>query len=125
MKIICTKEEFAEMLEICGDRVKGETCKACPLYSACGGEKGIVKLCEIGEVDCPQEQNAEQPGIFDIVCCDHEVKEMLLRQCISDQYEDNCKCCVLRGFCRGGNGEGNGGKPSDIEEFLKVWGERD
>lgn len=125
MKIICTKEEFAEMLTVCCDKVKGITCKAWPLYSACGGEKGIVKLCEIGEVDCPQEQNAEQPGIFDIVCCDHEVKEMLLRQCISDQYEDNCKCCVLRGFCGGGNGEGNGGKPADIEEFLKVWGERD
>lgn len=125
MKIICTKEEFAAMLEVCGDRIKGDTCKVCPLYSACGGNRGIVKLCEIGEADCPQDQCGEQPRIFDIVCCDHEVKEMLIRQCISDQYEDNCKCCVLRGLCGGGNDENNGGKPADIEEFLKVWGERD
>lgn len=47
MKIICTKEEFAAMLEVCGDRVKGDTCKECPLYSVCGGEKGIVKMCRI------------------------------------------------------------------------------
>lgn len=125
MKIICTKEEFAAMLEVCGDRIKGDTCKACPLYSACGGEKVIVKLCEIGEVDCPQKQNAEQPGIFDIVCCDHEVKEMLICQCISVQYEDNCKCCVLRGLCGGGEDENKGGTPADIGEFLSVWGERD
>lgn len=124
MKIICTKEEFAAMLEVCGGRVKGNDCKACPLYSACGGEKGIVKLCEIGEVDCPQGQYDEQPGIFDIVCCDHEVKEMLLRQCVSDQYEDNCKCCVLRGLCGGGEDEEGTGKPADIGEFLKVWGEK-
>ena len=38
MKIICTKEEFAEMLEVCCDKVKGGNCKACPLYSACGGD---------------------------------------------------------------------------------------
>lgn len=49
MKIICTKEEFAEMLEICCDKVKGGNCKACPMYRACGGEKGIVKVCRIEE----------------------------------------------------------------------------
>lgn len=125
MKIICTKEEFAAMLEVCGDREKGGTCKACPLYSICGGEKGIIKSCEIGGSDYPHGGTTAQPSIFDIVCHDHEVKEMLLRQCISDQYEDNCKCCVLRGFCGGGTDEANGGNPADIEEFLKVWGERD
>ena len=124
MKIICTKEEFAAMLETCGDRVKGDTCKACPLYSTCGGEKGIVNLCEIGGATGLPGESSEQPSIFDIVCCDHEVKEMLIRQCISDQYEDNCKCCVLRGLCGCGEDEDNDGKPADIEEFLKVWGER-
>lgn len=124
MKIICTKEEFAAILEVCGDRIRGDTCKACPLYSACGGSKGIVNLCEIGEADYLHGETTAQPGIFDIVCHDHDVKEMLIRQCISDQYEDNCKCCVLRGLCGCGEDENNDGKPADIGEFLKVWGER-
>lgn len=49
MKIICTKEEFAAVLEVCVDMVKGKTCKACPLCGACGGEKGIIKMCRIEE----------------------------------------------------------------------------
>lgn len=125
MKIICTKEEFAEMLTICSKRIEGVTCKGCPLYSACSGEMGFIKSCEIGGTDCSEGEPAEKPGIFDIVCCDHEVKEMLLRQCIRDQYEDNCKCCVLRGLCGCGEDEDNDGKSADITEFLKVWGERD
>ena len=71
MKIVCTKEEFAEMLEVCGDRVKGGTCKACPLYSTCGGEKGIVKLCTVSNErnlyrsDLPKT-NSERPRlVFD------------------------------------------------------------
>ena len=125
MKIICTKEEFTEMLTVCGDMVKGGTCKACPLCSICGGEKGIVNLCEVGEADHQHGETTAQPGIFDIVCHDHDVKEMLIRQCISDQYEDNCKCCVLRGLCGCGEDDNNDGTPADIGEFLKVWGERD
>ena len=57
MKIICTKKEFAEMLEACCDKVKGGNCKACPLYSACGGEKGIVKVCRIAE---PKVENCAE-----------------------------------------------------------------
>ena len=125
MKIICTKEEFAEMLTVCCDKVKGGNCKSCPLYSTCGGDKGIVNLCEFSEADHPHGETTAQPDIFDIVCHDHDVKEMLIRQCISDQYEDNCKCCVLRGLCGCGKDEDNGGKSADITEFLKVWGERD
>lgn len=49
MKIICTKEEFAEMLEVCFHRMEDGDCKACPLNAACGGEKGIVKVCRIEE----------------------------------------------------------------------------
>lgn len=125
MKIICTKEEFAEMLTVCCDKVKGGNCKSCPLYSACGGDKGIVNLCEFSEADHAHGETTAQPDIFDIVCHGHDVKEMLIRQCISDQYEDNCKCCVLRGLCGCGEDENNDGKPADIGEFLKVWGERD
>lgn len=124
MKIICTKEEFAEMLTVCCDKVKGGNCKSCPLYSACGGDKEIVNLCEFSEADHPHGETVAQPDIFDIVYHDHDVKEMLIRQCISDQYEDNCKCCVLRGLCGCGEDENKDGKPADIGEFLKVWGER-
>lgn len=124
MKIICTKEEFAEMLTVCCDKVKGGNCKSCPLYSACGGDRGIVNLCGFSEADHPYGETTAQPDIFDIVCHDHDVKEMLIRQCISDQYEDNCKCCVLRGLCGCGEDENNDGKPADIGKFLKVWGER-
>lgn len=53
MKIICTKEEFAEMLEVCFHRVEDGECKACPLNAACGGEKGIVKLCVVSNEDNP------------------------------------------------------------------------
>lgn len=59
MKIICTKEEFAEMLTVCCDKVKGGNCKSCPLYSACGGEKGIIKVCRIEEPKA--EHHAAEP----------------------------------------------------------------
>lgn len=49
MKIICTKEEFAEMLTVCTHRVDDGECSSCLLYASCGGEKGIIKVCRIEE----------------------------------------------------------------------------
>lgn len=50
-----------------------------------------------------------------IICTKEEFAEMLTV----------CKCCVLHGLCGCGEDENNDGKPADIGEFLKVWGERD
>ena len=47
MKIICTKEEFAEMLDVCTHRIDDGGCGSCLLYNSCGGKKGIVKLCAV------------------------------------------------------------------------------
>lgn len=49
MKIICTKEEFAEMLDVCTHRVDDGECGGCLLYNSCGGEKGIIKVCRVEE----------------------------------------------------------------------------
>ena len=49
MKIICTKEEFAEMLEVCTHRVDDGECSSCLLYGSCGGEKKVVQFCTINE----------------------------------------------------------------------------
>lgn len=125
MKIICTKEEFAAMLEICAHRVEDDDCKVCPLNSMCGGEMNIVKSCEICKKDCLQGEDGAQPSLFNIVCRDQEVRERLFRRCIIDQHECNCQCCVLRELCGLGKDENNNGKPADIREFLKVWGEKD
>ena len=45
MKIICTKEEFAEMVEVCTHRVDDGECSSCLLYGSCGGDKKILKNC--------------------------------------------------------------------------------
>ena len=47
MKIICTKEEFAAMLEVCTHRVDDGECNSCLLYDSCCGEKKVVQLCTI------------------------------------------------------------------------------
>lgn len=49
MKIICTKEEFAEMLEVCTHCVDDGECASCLLYASCGGEKKVVQFCTINE----------------------------------------------------------------------------
>lgn len=49
MKIICTKEEFAEMLEVCTHRVDDGECSSCLLYGPCGGEKKVVQFCTIND----------------------------------------------------------------------------
>ena len=49
MKIICTKEEFAAMLEVCTHRVDDGECNSCLLYDSCGGEKKVVQFCTVNE----------------------------------------------------------------------------
>ena len=71
MKIICKKEEFAAMLEVCFHRVEDNECKACPLNAACGGEVGVVKLCVVSNGDAlcrsdlPKDKRERPRLIFD------------------------------------------------------------
>lgn len=71
MKIICTKEEFAEMLEVCTHRVDDGECSSCLLYASCGGEKGIVKLCVVSNEgnlyrsDLPKTKSERPRLVFD------------------------------------------------------------
>lgn len=71
MKIICTKEEFAEMLEVCFHCMEDGDCKACPLNASCGGEKGIVKLCAVSNEenlyrsDLPKTKRERPRLVFD------------------------------------------------------------
>ena len=52
MKIICTKEEFAAMLEVCTHRVDDGECGGCLLFGSCGGDKKILKNCDVVSRGC-------------------------------------------------------------------------
>lgn len=47
MKIVCTKEEFTEMVVTC-DPCENE-CYGCVLQGVCDGKKHLVKMCDIEE----------------------------------------------------------------------------
>lgn len=55
---------------------------------------------------------------MNIICDDLSEYIMLVKQCVSDWYEDNCKCCVLRGVC----GKRETGEHDDIEAFMAIDG---
>ncbi len=54
-----------------------------------------------------------------IVCADTKEYAYMVRMCLVNQAEDNCKCCVLRTLCVRGEQECD-----DIEEFLELETER-
>lgn len=56
MKIICTKEEFAAMLEVCIHCSDDGECNSCLLYVSCGGEKKVVQFCTIDD-GCGKRRN--------------------------------------------------------------------
>lgn len=52
---------------------------------------------------------------MNIVCTDVKEYAYMLRMCLYNQAEDNCKCCVRRTLCAQGEEDFD-----DIETFLEL-----
>lgn len=99
MKIICTKEEFAEMLTVCTHRADDGECSSCLLYGSCGGDKKLLKNCAVysrGHVNV--DAIAEQSGVG-VLAVDDFVRDKLVKGCILSQLEKNCGNCALYSTC--------------------------
>lgn len=99
MKIICTKEEFAEMVEVCTHRVDDGECSSCLLYGSCGGDKKMLKNCDVssrGHADV--DAIAERSGVG-VLAVDDSARDELVKGCILSQLEKNCRNCALYSTC--------------------------
>ena len=99
MKIICTKEEFAEMLTVCTHRADDGECSSCLLYGSCGGDKKLLINCAVSfRCHADVDAIAERRGVC-VLAVDDSVRDELVKGCILSQLEKNCGNCALYSTC--------------------------
>jgi len=99
MKIICTKEEFAEMLEVCTHRADDGECSSCLLYGSCGGYKKILKNCDIVSRWFADFNAVVENSGVGVLAIDDSTRDELVKGCTLSQLEKNCGNCALYSTC--------------------------